>query len=119
MVAMDSRHQKLVEVLRDARQFLSRTDNDFSWSSWKDAPTALREIDDIIARLTSDDMPKRADLELLFLPTGPIQEVSVSSGWGPEFLDLSTRFDHAVAKAYDKNIFEHLGRLLPKNPRPD
>jgi len=29
----------------------------------------------------------------LFAPTGPIQEVSLSSGWGQEFLELAERFD--------------------------
>jgi hypothetical protein len=36
---------------------------------------------------------------VLFLPTGPIQEVSLSSGWAQEFLDLADRYDQAVAEA--------------------
>ena len=107
---MKSGHQRLVEVLREARQLLSRPDNDFGWSSWEDAAAALGEIDGIIARIESGDMPRR-----LFLPTGPIQEVSVSSGWGREFLDLASRFDRAVAMAY---VFAQLGRFLPGSWRP-
>ena len=38
-------------------------------------------------------------MEVLFAPTGPIQEVSLSSGWGKEFLALSERFDDAMAAA--------------------
>jgi hypothetical protein len=38
-------------------------------------------------------------LDVLFLPTGPIQEVSLSSGWGDEFLQLAERYDAAVAVA--------------------
>src|SRR5437016_4374893 len=105
---MKSRHETLVEILREARQFLSRTDNDFAWSSWEDAPAALSEIDGIIARIESGDMPKRSDIEILFFPTGPIQEVSVSSGWGQEFLDLASRFDRAVARAYGEGVFARL-----------
>ena len=30
---------------------------------------------------------------MLFLPTGPIQEVSLSSGWGDAFVALADRFD--------------------------
>jgi hypothetical protein len=112
---MKSRHQRLVEVLREARQLLSRPDNEFAWSSWEDAAAALSEIDGIIAGIESGDMPRRSDIELLFLPTGPIQEVSVSSGWGREFLDLASRFDRAVAMAY---VFAPLGRLLPESWRP-
>ncbi len=115
---MKSRHQPLVEVLREARRLLSRPDNDFAWSSWEDAPAALSEIDGIIVRIESGDMPGRSDIELLFLPTGPIQEVSVSSGWGQEFLHLASRFDRAVGRAYGEDVFVRLGRLLPKSWRP-
>ena len=36
---------------------------------------------------------------VLFLPTGPLQEVSLSSGWGDEFCALADRYDAAVARA--------------------
>ena len=32
-------------------------------------------------------------IRVLFAPTGPIQEVSLSSGWGHEFIKLAERFD--------------------------
>ena len=32
---------------------------------------------------------------MLFLPTRPVQEVGLSSGWGDEFLELASRFDRA------------------------
>jgi hypothetical protein len=115
---MNSKHQRLVEVLQEAREFLARPDNDFAWSSWEDAPAALREIDGIISRIESGDMPKRSDIELLFLPTGPIQEVSVSSGWGQQFVELASRFDAAIERAYGADVFARLGRLLPESWRP-
>jgi len=79
---------------------LSRPNNDFTWSSWDDAPAALRQVDGLIARIESGDMPKQSDVNLLFLPTGPIQEVAENSGWGEQFLTLAKRFDRAVAWAY-------------------
>ncbi|MFF5235251.1 hypothetical protein [Dactylosporangium sp. NPDC000521] len=36
-------------------------------------------------------------LSILFAPTGPIQEVAISSGWGDAFLEPADRFDAAVA----------------------
>jgi hypothetical protein len=101
---MKSNCQNLIQVLQETRQLLSRAENDFAWSSWNDAPAALREIDGIISRFESGDIPKRSDIELLFLPTGPIQEVSVSSGWGQEFVELASRFDRAIAQAYDRDV---------------
>lgn len=33
---------------------------------------------------------------IAFTSTGPMQEVSLSSGWGQEFLALAKRFDAAM-----------------------
>jgi hypothetical protein len=88
----------LVEVLQEARGLLARPDNDFAWSSWEGAEDALRELDKLITRIQAGDMPKRLDLEVLFAPTGPVQEVSLSSGWGQEFLKLAEKFDSAIEK---------------------
>lgn len=57
-------------------------------------------LDDIISRIELADMPDRSILEILFAPTGPIQEVSLSRGWGQEFLHLSRRFNAAIERAY-------------------
>jgi hypothetical protein len=92
-------HSDLVTVLREAREYLALPDNDFAWSSWENAADALREIDGLIARIESGKMPERLDLQMLFGATGPIQEVSLSSGWGYEFIDLAKRFDAALEEA--------------------
>jgi hypothetical protein len=76
---------ELVEVLREARGLLALPGNDFTWSSWRDARTALESLDSKIAAIERGERPPRLDLVVLFAPTGPIQEVSVSSGWGSQF----------------------------------
>lgn len=82
--------QKLITVLKETRAFLALESNDFSWSSWRDQDQAIAEIDSIIAELENGSVP---DIRVLFAPTGSIQEVSLSSGWGREFLELAERFD--------------------------
>ena len=86
----------LIEVLTQTRALLGRPDNDFTWSSWQDAEEALQEIDALLAIIEAGGLPPRAALGVLFAPTGPIQEVSLSSGWGDEFLQLADRFDSAL-----------------------
>jgi len=104
-------------VLREAREFLARPNNDFAWSSWEDDAAALREVDNLIARMESGNLPSRSELTVLFLPTGPIQEVSVSSGWGDEFLNLADRFDAALTQFYGGDVFAILSGYLPKSWR--
>jgi hypothetical protein len=94
--------RELVQVLRDARALLARPENDFDWSSWMDADAALNEVDGLIAELESGRLPDRGDLSFLFVPTGPMQEVSLSSGWGSAFLALANRCDAALATVYPR-----------------
>ena len=81
--------------MKEARTLLAMEQNDFSWSSWEDQNHAISEIDSIIAELENGSVP---DMRVLFAPTGPIQEVSLSSGWGDEFIELAQRFDHEYAR---------------------
>ncbi|HYJ80517.1 MAG TPA: hypothetical protein VEW03_12970, partial [Longimicrobiaceae bacterium] len=91
----DPTRRELADVLRETRELLARPDNDFAWSSWEDADDALREIDGLITAVERGEVPG----SVLFAPTGPIQEVSLSSGWGDEFLALADRWDAASAVA--------------------
>lgn len=88
--------EKLISVIKETRKYLAREGNDFSWSSWNDREAALSEIDSILTQLDNGSVP---DVGVLFAPTGPIQEVSMSSGWSLEFLKLAERFDEAYAIA--------------------
>ena len=88
----------LVSVLHEAQTVLRRPENDFAWSKWDAATSAVAEIDSHINAIESNDLSRLPDLASLFAPTGAIQEVAQSSGWGTEFLVLASRFDKAAAK---------------------
>jgi hypothetical protein len=49
--------EDLLAVFLHAREALSHPKNDFVWSSWRDADEALREIDGVIAKLRSGQLP--------------------------------------------------------------
>ena len=91
--------QKLITVLKEARACLALENNDFSWSSWRDQDHAIAEIDSIIAALENSSIP---EIGFLFAPTGPIQEVSLSSGWGNEFLELAAQFEKEYESVKDQ-----------------
>lgn len=84
----------LLTVLEQVRLWLALPGNDFSWSSFGDAQAALDELDAARTAIRAGSAP--AMLTILFAPTGPIQEVALSSGWGDEFLVLAERFDAAM-----------------------
>lgn len=89
---------KLVSILHEAQAVLRRPDNDFAWSKWSGPVRAIKEIELHIAAIECGDLSRLSDLAWLFAPTGAIQEVAESSGWGTEFLALAARFDKAEAK---------------------
>ena len=113
---MDASWRELSEVLREARAWLALPGNRFDWSSWADSDAALREVDALIATLDADRLPNRLTIRVLFAPTGPIQEVSLSSGWADEFLALTERFDRAEKRAYDQGSW--WWRLLNRRVTP-
>ena len=92
--------EKLISVILETRKYLALEGNDYSWSSWNNREQALSEIDSILIKLENGSVP---DIEVLFAPTGPIQEVSMSSGWSREFLNLAERFDEAYAIAKNRS----------------
>lgn len=83
----------LLSVLEAARLLLSRPDNDFTWSSWEDRDAALAEIDGLIADIRAGGEPDVETIRLLFSVAGPMQEVSLSSGWGERFVALAEIVD--------------------------
>ena len=92
--------KKLIAILKETKSLLALDGNDFSWSSWLDQNQAVSEIDSIITALENGSVP---EIGVLFAPTGPIQEVSVSSGWGNKFLELAERFDKEYATVRNRS----------------
>ena len=91
---------RMVGVLRAARDLLLSPANDVAWSSWQDVSAAHAELDALIAQLDHGVLPERLALDVLFAPTGPIQEVSLSSGWGDDFLVLAETYDSVARLLY-------------------
>ncbi len=83
----------LLAVMTAMRRLVALPDNDFAWSAWRDHQAALADLARAIADLTQGAVPP---LSWLFAPTGPLQDVSLRSGWGAEFLALAARFDAAM-----------------------
>ena len=85
----------LAQVLRACVELISIEDNDFSWSSWKDQKEAINELSNLLRVTEAGGTPELTTLSVLFAPTGPIQEVSLSSGWGEVFIRVSEKYDRA------------------------
>jgi hypothetical protein len=87
--------QTLIDVLHSAIELLEMEGNDYAWSGWESEEEAIAEIERLLTLIESGNLPNRLDVAILFAPTGPIQEVSISSGWGETFLKLADWYDYA------------------------
>ena len=93
-----SDYVELISLLEQAKDLLLVPTNDFIWSSWEDSVAAISEIDDIIKGLAKGNNSKLTQLQIVFLPTGPMQEVSLSSDWGEKFLKLAEQCNNELSK---------------------
>ena len=80
-------------MLESAIELIQIPDNDFIWSYWEDAKQAKAEIDKLISILQSGELPERVEVAVVFAPTGPLQEVSINSGWSEAFLKVAEKYD--------------------------
>ena len=84
--------QELEHVLWYYRQPFA----DFVWSRYENAEEAITDMTRIIAALRNGDEAVLKEIQLLFGPTGSIQEISISSGWGNEYIEISARVDRCL-----------------------
>jgi len=85
----------LISIMQETMNILSKEGNDFSWSSWIGQGDAITEVDRIIKELEAGSQPS---VIVPFAPTGPIQEVSISSRWEGELIELAKGFDKETEK---------------------
>ncbi len=83
------------ELMAELRALVDRAGNDFSWSGWDDTADALAELDELAEEWRRTDVAPYP-LRTLFLPTGALQELALSSGWGEAYLRLAHAFDEIV-----------------------
>jgi hypothetical protein len=84
----------LIEILRCCREFVEKSE-DSPWSHME-APEIDCVIANAIERLEQDSAIDHFQLRMIFGPTGPLQETSMSNGWSDEYLALAAKFDHAI-----------------------
>lgn len=90
----------LAQVLESALELVALPDNDFTWSSWAGVDDAKSEILSLLQQVQSGSLPSKAKVAVLFAPTGPLQELSLGSGWAEPFLKVAERFDEVEARAW-------------------
>jgi hypothetical protein len=84
--------EELINLLLIIKGKMDET-TDINWTSYESVEEIIKDIDDYITSLIVLDYTVLEEIKNQFLPTCTFQELSVSNGWGSEFLELANRFD--------------------------
>lgn len=90
------RYKMLLDIFNEIKNIIDNPNTDMTWTSYYNEEEFIREFDILI-----DDFKRGIKgcidrLKLLFTPTGILQEISLSNGWGERFIDISNRFDKLI-----------------------
>ena len=80
---------KIIEIVKNKISDSS----DVIWTRYESAKEFRDDLDGYITRLKANDKSCLEELNILFAPTGSLQEHSISNGWSKEFLRISEIFD--------------------------
>ena len=95
---MNEALNEIIVILEQVRDILQAPGTDILWSAYDTAEEVIQDIDNHIESLKNNDLSNQVGLCILFAPTGPLQEISLQSGWGETFLSLASQFDLALER---------------------
>ena len=85
---------QLIEIVTTLIAALRAGPQDLTWqSTYLDEAEVVADLRDHLDRLRAGDRSRLPELRFALLPTGPLQEIAVSSGWGDTYVRLANRFD--------------------------
>ena len=89
-------NKNLIKLLNKIIELVSTRDTNMVWSTYDTKEVLILELKNYIQRLQNNDFSPIEQLISLFLPTGDLQEIAISSGWGEEYLSISKKFDDLI-----------------------
>jgi hypothetical protein len=89
--------QKIVEILIAIRNTVD-LQTDVVWTKFDSAQELIDDLTTDIEKLRLGDCETLSKVYLAFGPTSTYQELSISNGWGDEYLKLAEQFDYCHKK---------------------
>ena len=72
------------------------------WIHYDSIEEVVGELERHILLLHKEDFSIIKELTLLFAPTSDLQELSISNGWGNQFLEIAEEFDEIIKEIKDE-----------------
>lgn len=84
--------QKIIEILGFILVKVN-LQTDVTWTQFDNPQELTAALTVDIEELKSGNLEILHKINIMFAPTGTYQELSISNGWGNEYIDLSHQFD--------------------------
>ena len=92
---METPTDKLIEIIEIIKGKIT-PETDIIWTRYNSIDELNTDLSNLVQGIRTNDASTFSKLEFLFAPTGSFQELSIDNGWGEEFIQLSTIFDHQI-----------------------
>ena len=93
---MEAEIKEIIRLLKIIKKYVSIKDSDVTMSTFNTSEEVIKTVDTHITRLSESNISKINELIVLFLPTSDFQEISISNGWGEEYIEIAKKFDSLV-----------------------
>ena len=94
---------KLITILATTKFLLSRSETEgWGFEEPKDIETQVHQILSFLLGDQDSHLPEH--YKVLFAPTGPIQEISISNGWSEVYLKLAEQYDKLEFLLKEKQV---------------
>ncbi|MFW9914152.1 MAG: hypothetical protein ACFFGZ_00955 [Candidatus Thorarchaeota archaeon] len=80
-------------LLEEVMVILESSDTNLAWSGYDSEEEIVGELRNHIEKLKANELTSIAEIRLLFAPTSSLQDIAIQSGWGEEFLAMSSKVD--------------------------
>jgi hypothetical protein len=92
----------LIDIIEKVKEKITDAGN-MVWTDYNNAKELRDELEFYIRELQAGNNTCLEKLHVLFLPTGTLQEHSISNGWADEYIVLSENFDKVSATMKNHN----------------
>ena len=86
----------LIALIEKIKDFIKQQGTNVLWTHYISEGEVIDELERHIMLLHKEDFSKINELILLFSPTSDLQELSISNGWGKQYLKIAEKFDKII-----------------------
>jgi len=88
----------VIEHIFRLKYLLSLPDTDVCWSNYSSADEVISDLEVLEKGIANRNKDAIGKLLYMLGPTASLQEISISSGWGREFLSIAEALETALGK---------------------